>query len=46
VGPGVYSLDYAFRLRLPEPLTYIIVLATTVLVVTYAMAGPAPKKLT
>jgi putative oxidoreductase len=46
VGPGVYSLDYALRLRLPEPLTYIIVLAVTVLVVIYAMAGPAPKKLT
>jgi len=46
VGPGTYSLDYAFRLGLPEPLTYIIVLAAMVLVVMYIMAGPAPKRRT
>lgn len=46
VGPGEYSLDYALNFRLPEPLTYIIVLAATAIVVAYVVSGPAPKKST
>lgn len=45
VGPGVYSLDYAFHLRLPEPLTYIIVLVATAVVVFYVVTR-SPKKQT
>ena len=45
VGPGVYSLDYAFQLRLPEPLTYIIVLAAMTVVVFYVVIR-SPKKQT
>ena len=32
-GPGFYSLDYVFGLRLPEPLTYVIVLAAMLITV-------------
>ncbi len=45
VGPGVYSLDYALRLRLPEPLTYIVVLAAMTVVVFYVLTR-SPKKQT
>ena len=44
-GPGLYSLDTALRIRLPEPWTYLAVLAATVLTVAYAASrsggGPA-----
>ena len=45
MGPGVYSLDYAFRLRLPEPLTYVVVLAATTVVAFYVVTR-SPKKRT
>jgi putative oxidoreductase len=41
VGPGRYSLDAALGLRLPEPLTAIIVLAATLAVSLYAVTRPA-----
>jgi putative oxidoreductase len=44
VGPGRYSLDRAFGVRLPEPLTYIVALSLTALVVLYAVTRPAPRK--
>jgi hypothetical protein len=45
VGPGRYSLDAALGLRLPEPLTAIIVLAATVAVSLYAVTRPAPGEM-
>jgi putative oxidoreductase len=36
-GPGVYSLDQALRLALPEPLTYLVVLIAMLIVVIGAM---------
>ena len=33
VGPGVYSLDSALRLTLPEPLTYLVALAAMVVTI-------------
>ena len=36
-GPGVYSLDQALRLALPEPLTYVVVLIAMLVVVIGAM---------
>ncbi|MGB8958433.1 MAG: DoxX family protein [Candidatus Aminicenantales bacterium] len=44
VGPGPYSLDRAFGVRLPEPLTYIVALVLTAAVVIYAVTRPAPRK--
>ena len=44
VGPGPYSLDRAFGVRLPEPQTYIVVLVLTAFVVIYAVTRPAPRK--
>lgn len=44
VGPGPYSLDRAFGVRLPEPLTYVVVLVLTAAVVIYAVTRPAPRK--
>ena len=38
-GPGIYSLDYAWRLALPEPATYIGALAATVIVVLVAVVA-------
>lgn len=41
VGPGVYSLDSALRLALPEPLTYLAALAAMVVaVVAGVVAAP------
>jgi putative oxidoreductase len=44
VGPGRYSLDAAFGVRLPEPLTTIVVLVLTALVVIYAVTRQAPRR--
>ncbi len=44
VGPGPYSLDRAFGVRLPEPQTYIVVLVLTAFFVIYAVTRPAPRK--
>ncbi len=44
VGPGRYSLDRAFGVRLPEPQTYIAVLVLTAFAVIYAVTRPAPRK--
>ena len=44
VGPGWYSLDRAFGVRLPEPQTYIVVLVLTAFFVIYAVTRPAPQK--
>lgn len=44
VGPGPYSLDRAFSVRLPEPVTYVVVLVLTALVVIYAVTRPASRK--
>ena len=44
VGPGLYSLDRAFGVRLPEPQTDIVVLVLTALFVIYAVTRPAPQK--
>lgn len=43
-GPGRYSLDRAFGVRLPEPQTYVVVLVLTALFVIYAVTRPAPRK--
>ncbi len=43
-GPGRLSLDRAFGVRLPEPLTFIVVLALTAIVVAWAVMRPAPRK--
>jgi putative oxidoreductase len=42
IGPGRFSLDRAFGVRLPEPLTYIVVLVLTALTVVYTVTRPAP----
>jgi putative oxidoreductase len=44
VGPGPYSLDRAFGVRLPEPQTYVAALVLTAFVVIYAVTRPAPRK--
>ncbi len=44
VGPGRYSLDAALRLRLPQPVTGIAVLAATLAVALYVVTRPAPSK--
>jgi len=44
MGPGAYSLDFAFRLRLPQPLTDLIILAGMMLVVLSVVIRPAPPK--
>jgi putative oxidoreductase len=41
-GPGRFSVDAAIGLRLPEPWTYVVVLALTALTVLYAVTRPAP----
>lgn len=41
-GPGRFSIDAALGLRLPEPWTYVVVLALTALTVLYAVTRPAP----
>ena len=43
VGPGRYSLDHALRIRLPEPLSYVVVLAMTAIFVIVAVTRPAPQ---
>ncbi|HMA53959.1 MAG TPA: DoxX family protein [Acidobacteriota bacterium] len=43
-GPGRLSLDRAFGVRLPEPSTFIVVLALTAVVVAWAVTRPAPRK--
>ncbi len=43
IGPGRYSLDHALRLRLPEPWTYVIVLAATAIVVVFAVTRKMPR---
>ena len=43
-GPGLYSLDRAFGVRLPEPLMFIVVLVLTACFVIYAVTRPAPRK--
>ncbi len=40
-GPGVYSLDQALRLTLPEPLTYVVFLIAMLVVVIGAMTTSA-----
>jgi len=45
-GPGIYSLDYAWRLALPEPQTYVAALVAMILVVGAALllsAQPAER---
>ncbi len=37
IGPGIYSVDYALRLGLPEPLTYILVLIVMLIGVAAAL---------
>ncbi len=44
VGPGRCSLDRVLGIRLPEPWTYIVVLALTALFVGYAVTRQAPRK--
>jgi putative oxidoreductase len=44
VGPGRYSLDQALGVRLAEPLTLIVALALTALVVIVAVRRQAPRK--
>jgi putative oxidoreductase len=44
IGPGRYSFDRALGVRLPEPLTYIVVLVLTALFVIYAVTRPAPRE--
>ncbi len=36
-GPGIYSFDYALKLALPEPATYLVALAAMVIVVVVAL---------
>ena len=38
-GPGLYSLDYAWRLALPEPVTYLAALAAMVIVVVVGVVA-------
>ncbi len=38
-GSGIYSLDYALRLALPEPATYVVALAATVIVVVVGLVA-------
>jgi putative oxidoreductase len=40
-GPGAYSLDFVLHLRLPQPLTDLIILAGLAIVVLSAVARPA-----
>jgi putative oxidoreductase len=44
IGPGEYSLDAAFPLRLPWPWTYIILLVLMLAVDIYAIARPTSPK--
>jgi putative oxidoreductase len=44
VGPGRFSLDRAWAVLLPEPATYIIVLAFAALAVLFTLTRPAPRK--
>lgn len=44
MGPGAYSLDFAFRLRLPQPLTDLVILAGLAVIVLYIVARPAPPR--
>ena len=43
IGPGRFSLDRAFGLHLPEPVTYIVVLILTALTVLFVVTRPAPR---
>jgi putative oxidoreductase len=42
IGSGRFALDRLLAIRLPEPLTYVVVLALTALTVLYTVTRPAP----
>jgi putative oxidoreductase len=42
-GPGAYSLDAAFGIRFPEPVTLVVMTVLTVLGVGAALLGRAPE---
>jgi putative oxidoreductase len=39
-GPGIYSLDYALGIHLPEPLTYLAALIAALIAVAFALVSP------
>jgi len=44
MGPGAYSLDFALGLRLPQPLTDLVILAGLAAVILFVIAQPASPK--
>ncbi len=43
-GPGFYSLDRVFGLRLPEPATYVVALVVMLVVVAVGLVAPAVRR--